>query len=116
MPGCGRGYDLLALASTPVCTEVVGLDLSPTGVQAARSYIAEATHVEDTVKSKCRVEVGDFFAYEEKKGGGFDFIYDYTFLCALPPELREDWAKKMASLLKKKPKEGEGGGKDKGDC
>ena len=36
-------------------------------------------------------------------GGGsgqFDVIYDYTFLCALPPHLRPSWAKRMVELLK----------------
>jgi methyl halide transferase len=30
----------------------------------------------------------------------FDFIYDYTFMCALHPSLRTEWAKKMSALLK----------------
>jgi hypothetical protein len=30
----------------------------------------------------------------------FDFIYDYTFFCALPPNLREQWAQRMSTLLK----------------
>lgn len=28
-----------------------------------------------------------------------DFIYDYTFLCALEPAVRGEWADKMKSLL-----------------
>ena len=30
----------------------------------------------------------------------FDFIYDYTFFCALHPSLRGAWAEKMFNLLK----------------
>ncbi len=30
----------------------------------------------------------------------FDFIYDYTFLCALDPSIRPLWANKMAELVK----------------
>jgi Thiopurine S-methyltransferase (TPMT) len=30
----------------------------------------------------------------------FDFIFDYTFFCALPPLLRADWGSRMASLLR----------------
>jgi hypothetical protein len=30
----------------------------------------------------------------------FDFIYDYTFLCALDPSIRTLWASKMADLIK----------------
>jgi hypothetical protein len=29
----------------------------------------------------------------------FDFIFDYTFFCALPPELRSEWGKRMSTLL-----------------
>lgn len=30
---------------------------------------------------------------------GFDIIWDYTFLCAMPPEFREKWAKNMRRLI-----------------
>lgn len=46
--------------------------------------------------------LSDFFKDEffpETNGGGFDLIFDYTFLCALPPELRPPWAKRMSELL-----------------
>jgi methyl halide transferase len=29
-----------------------------------------------------------------------DLVYDYTFLCAIPPVMRGQWAAKMASLVK----------------
>jgi len=32
----------------------------------------------------------------------FDFIYDYTFFCALPPTLRDRWGQRMSALLKPK--------------
>jgi len=32
----------------------------------------------------------------------FDFIYDYTFFCALPPAARGRWGQRMSSLLKPK--------------
>jgi len=41
------------------------------------------------------VAVADFFAFS----GAYDFIFDHTFLCALPPGLREPWALKTAELL-----------------
>jgi hypothetical protein len=31
----------------------------------------------------------------------FNFIYDYTFFCALEPTLRVEWAHKMFALLKR---------------
>ena len=30
----------------------------------------------------------------------FDFIYDYTFFCALHPSLHTEWAQQMIKLLK----------------
>lgn len=30
----------------------------------------------------------------------YDFIYDYTFLCALDPTMRMSWALKMSELVK----------------
>ena len=42
----------------------------------------------------------DFFTHEPVSSKGYDFIFDYTFFCAMPPSKREAWAKKTASLLK----------------
>lgn len=43
--------------------------------------------------------LGDFFDSDWHDGRKFDLIYDYTFLCALLPELRCDWAKRINELL-----------------
>ena len=46
--------------------------------------------------------VADFFKDDlssHTSGAGFDVIYDYTFLCAIPPELRPQWSKRMSELL-----------------
>ena len=43
---------------------------------------------------------GSFFDLPEDESQKFDFIYDYTFLCALDPSIRTAWAEKMARLLK----------------
>jgi hypothetical protein len=42
------------------------------------------------------VKRGDFFKHE----GQYDFVYDYTFACAIEPSQRNDWAKKQAELVK----------------
>ncbi|GJC98138.1 thiopurine S-Methyltransferase [Colletotrichum higginsianum] len=46
---------------------------------------------------------GDFFSdswlEEWNRGKAFDLIFDYTFLCALPPTARSSWATRMATLL-----------------
>ena len=104
VPGCGRGYDVLALSETEGAEwkEVLGLDLSPTGVAAARAYLEEAMEEgeEEEKKKMWRVEEGDFFKLGvEKEEDKFTFIYDYTFFCAISPEKREAWARQMQALL-----------------
>jgi SAM-dependent methyltransferase len=94
VPGCGRGYALasLARAGYEVC---VGLEISNT----ARASALEHLKTED-VPSTAVVEVmvEDFFAFapEEK----FDLCYDCTFLCAIDPRRREEWARVYANCVK----------------
>mmetsp|Transcript_4701 Transcript_4701/g.6457 ORF Transcript_4701/g.6457 Transcript_4701/m.6457 type:complete len:272 (+) Transcript_4701:40-855(+) len=93
VPGCGRGYDAIALAEAGFT--VTGLDLSSTAVESANQYLDEIGGVQNS-QGSVTFQVGDFFDV----GQQFDMIFDYTFLCALPPDLHEAWAQKMKSLLK----------------
>lgn len=94
MPGCGRGYEVCALAVSGLYSKVVGLDLAPSGVEAARGHAATVGGAAvDRVEWVC----GNFFEYDG--GPGFQLVVDYTFLCALPVDMRTDWAKKMAELV-----------------
>jgi len=96
VPGCGRGYSLVALAAAGF-DAVTGLEIAPTAQQAATEFVAtQRDHVD---VSKIQVVVDDFFKYEGPPGG-FDLVYDCTFLCAIPPETRQQWAAKMAELVK----------------
>eukprot|EP01031_Cornospumella_fuschlensis_P023566 gene23566-28576_t len=92
VPGCGRGYDLVALCSAE--RHVTGLEISPTAIQVCVEY-AHA-HIPSALHPQVRVLERSFF----EEDGEYDFIYDYTFLCALDPSLRSDWASKMAKLVK----------------
>ncbi|KAH6635909.1 S-adenosyl-L-methionine-dependent methyltransferase [Chaetomium tenue] len=120
VPGCGRGYDVVMLALHGF--DAVGLEVSQTAVNAARAYAeaelsdpsaynfadendekGRATCQPGTVSFVC----GDFFQRDWETGcfapgddGGFDLIYDYTFLCALLPEMRKDWAQRMQELVR----------------
>uniref|UniRef100_A0A0G4I0Q1 Methyltransferase domain-containing protein n=1 Tax=Chromera velia CCMP2878 TaxID=1169474 RepID=A0A0G4I0Q1_9ALVE len=95
VPGCGRAYDVQLLASP--ARFVLGVDIAPTAVAQAQAYL-------DTCDPPpCRnfeLMAADFFSLGESEEKKFDFIFDYTFLCALPPELNAQRAKKMSSLLK----------------
>ncbi len=91
VPGVGGGYDALALASPSRC--VIGLDLSQTAVDVANKRRDAA----GLTPSQVDFVAGDFF--ERDLGAPFQLIWDYTFFCALPPELRTRWAARMAQLV-----------------
>eukprot|EP00285_Hemiselmis_virescens_P008436 CAMPEP_0173379324 /NCGR_PEP_ID=MMETSP1356-20130122/2320_1 /TAXON_ID=77927 ORGANISM="Hemiselmis virescens, Strain PCC157" /NCGR_SAMPLE_ID=MMETSP1356 /ASSEMBLY_ACC=CAM_ASM_000847 /LENGTH=196 /DNA_ID=CAMNT_0014332641 /DNA_START=420 /DNA_END=1007 /DNA_ORIENTATION=+ len=90
VPGCGRGYALAAL-SKGGCARVHGLEISQTAVTRANEYLKGVG-----VGKEVTVADGDFFAHAET----YDVVYDCTFLCAIPPERREEWAVKMAQLIR----------------
>ncbi|EFY88479.1 hypothetical protein MAC_05531 [Metarhizium acridum CQMa 102] len=54
---------------------------------------------------RVRIIAGDFFVRDWEQTlaqdgvEGFDLIYDYTFLCALLPEMRRDWGRRMRELV-----------------
>ena len=88
VPGCGAGYDLATLARED--REIIGVDLSEDARDAfVRSHRA--------LPGRVVYEVVDFFAYDP--GEPFDFVWDYTFFCALDPEERPRWADAMARML-----------------
>lgn len=89
VPGCGTGYDLGTLARRD--REVVGIDLSE---EARAAFVAAHPDLPGSVV----YEVTDFFSYDA--GSGFDFVWDYTFFCALGPDQRDAWARAMKRLIK----------------
>lgn len=111
VPGCGRGYDVLVFSSYGY--DAYGLDASPTGIEEARKlHQAQGKDQNYPVKNiqDGRGEVNfitaDFFkdeflaeTHSSRSNRTFDVIYDYTFLCALPPSFRPRWAQRMSQLL-----------------
>lgn len=95
VPGCGRGYDLALLASNGK-RHVTGAEIADKAVEAANDYLSK----QNLPKDSYVVTKSNFFHLSENKEDQFDFVYDYTFLCALNPSVRKDWAKKMAGVLK----------------
>lgn len=96
IPGCGRGYDVVALCTAD--RQVLGIDISPTGVEAARAHLSVESRANNILTSQAKIEMQNFFDLDEN--AKFDFIYDYTFLCALDPSVRSLWAAKMSALVK----------------
>jgi len=108
VPGCGKGYDVLLLASFGY--DAYGVEASANAVKACEKYAAEQADKyparnTEVGSGSVKFVFGDFFKDEWIAGvdgglkEGFDLVYDYTFLCALPPTLRPAWSDRMSSLL-----------------
>ncbi len=91
VPGCGTGYDLATLARED--REVIGLDLAP---EAKQAFLESHPDLPGRVDYR----IGDFFAFAPDDP--FDFIWDYTFFCALDPSQRESWAAAMLGLVRER--------------
>ena len=89
IPGCGNGHEIEAFADAGF--NVTAIDLAPTAVARARQNLPP-TLAE-------RVLLGDFFTHDFSPAP-FDLVYERTFLCALPPEQRSAYVRRMARLLK----------------
>lgn len=87
IPGCGSGYEVGAFHDAGF--DVTALDFSPVAM-------AQAANVLGPLSSK--VHLGDFFTHDFE-GRRFDFIYERTFLCSMPPARWPDYAARMAELL-----------------
>lgn len=89
VPGCGLGHDLLMLVKHEV--DALGLDISETAVARAKE-----THpaIAD------RFVLGDLFATPTDWKGSFDYVFEHTCLCALPPEWRTKYEQAVHTLLK----------------
>jgi len=100
VPGCGRGYDVLLLAAPDRVT--VGLDLSDIAIAAAEELYSSLPEGEGKGKPQrdsVVFQAGSFFDLPEDTNNKFDFVYDYTFFCALHMSVRADWAQKMAAII-----------------
>ncbi|MGF1469782.1 MAG: methyltransferase [Sandaracinaceae bacterium] len=91
VPGCGSGYDVFAFGEAGY--EAVGLEVAPSAAERFRA----ARRERGLDEARARIVVEDFFGFEPDRP--FDVIWDYTFLCALDPDLRPAWAEKIDRLL-----------------
>lgn len=90
VPGSGSGNDVRAIAADSRA-EVVGLDIAPTGIRAARSHPA--------VGSETYV-LGDFLTGAAREMGPFDGIFEHTCFCAIDPGLRPAYVAAAAEALR----------------
>lgn len=89
IPGCGNSYEAEYLLGKGF-TDVTLVDISPSLTAALKNKFS--TYIDRQLK----VITGNFFDLK----GQFDLILEQTFLCALDPSLRKNYALKMHELLK----------------
>lgn len=95
IPGCGRGYDIELLSRSGLFEQVIGIDISQTAVASANTYLS---NVDPPLPNNYKVMIADFFNAD--LGEQVDFLYDFTFFCAIPLELRGKWGERMKTLIK----------------
>jgi methyl halide transferase len=89
VPGCGVGHDVVMLAD--VGLDAHGLDIAPTAIAMAQAAYPDQAN---------RFVLGDLFATPLGWQGSFDFVFEHTCLCALPPEWRTRYEAAAYQLLK----------------
>lgn len=88
IPGCGNGYEVIALAEKGF--EVVAMDIALTPIANLKKKLKARQLSVELIQT-------DFFAYEVEKT--FDAIYEQTSLCALQPEQWKDYEKCLYNWL-----------------
>jgi len=89
VPGCGLGHDVRALAAT--ADEVVGIDIAPSAVAAARAF--------PTVGRE-RYDLENLFALPPSWRGTFDGVWEHTCFCAIQPSQRPAYVEGVADALR----------------
>lgn len=86
VPGCGRGHDALALAKAG--WKVTAMDVVPDlagPLSEALGPLGGQFRVGNALKPELE---------------GFDMMWEHTFLCAIGPYQRADWAKMAADVVR----------------
>lgn len=93
VPGCGNGYEVMTLAALGF--DVVAVDIAPTAIENLRTMLGKENLSAELV-------LGDFLEWKPKEK--FDAIFEQTSLCALPPELWQQYEAQLYEWLKPKGK------------
>lgn len=91
VPGCGMGHDVRAIAAAAPKARLTGLDIAPTAIDRARGF---------ALAGQERYVLGDLFDLEPKLRGAFDWVWEHTCYCAIPPEKRENYLEAVAAALR----------------
>jgi len=94
VPGCGGGHDAVVLAKHGFT--VTALDIAPTAV----SKLQERGRALGLGREQLNPVLGDVLDPATARDlGRFDLIWEYTMLCALPPNRRLEWAAAIDRLM-----------------
>jgi hypothetical protein len=89
IPGCGEDYRTIE-AFCRAGHQVTAIDFSPVAVGSIKKALP---------KMGDAIILGDFFSYNFE-AASFDFVYERTFLCSLPPSLWKGYASRITQLLR----------------
>ena len=89
VPGCGLGHDVRAISEQ--AQEVVGIDIAPSAISAARLLPGHGRE---------RYELADLFDLPPHLRGSFDAAWEHTCFCAIDPALRPAYVEAIAGALK----------------
>jgi len=89
VPGCGFGHDVRALAAT--AEEVVGIDIAPSAITAARAFPSVGGE---------QYVIADLFNLPRDWRGAFDWLWEHTCFCAIDPAQRPAYVDAVAVALK----------------
>lgn len=87
VPGCGRGHDARAWAAAGF--KALGFDLAPSAVSAAGALVPSGLDV--------AFHQSDFLAAPPPHA--FDWLFEHTLFCAIPPVRREEYVRAVARWL-----------------
>lgn len=91
VPGCGRGWDASELRDLCPTANVIGLDLSANAIADARKIhgLDRLLWYEDDL----------FRNDDDARFARVRNIWEHTCHCALPPSMRSDYVKRIATIL-----------------
>lgn len=87
IPGCGSGHEVRAFHDAG--WQPIAIDYSPAALELARAHLGPLSST---------LRLADFFA--DDLGGPFDWIYERTFLCSMPPARWPVYVRRMTELLR----------------
>lgn len=91
VPGCGRGHEVVFLASRGY--QVTAVDFAPGAIQRLARGLDAAGHGAELLNQ-------DFFALDAGHDSRYDLLLEQTFFCAIQPENRPRYARLAHRVLK----------------